>query len=270
MAVSNCSRTCRNCGTAFIRTEKGQPTKYCGLECRRRKTAVRQISLETKRIRKPRKRNKKRNYRVRPVHCHGCGISSIRKVPRKSSERYCTQECWHRTRTRVASEIGVLQGWADANRRAADLARLALVAPEVKALYRMAAYVERPKTFMATCRCGSSFVARRPHPETVCRACSWEAYRSVRRVAKAKRRAVERGVQADDIDPFVVFERDGWRCLMCGIATPKELRGTYEPNAPELDHIKPIALGGLHTWANVQCACRKCNGLKGATEQMAA
>lgn len=61
-----------------------------------------------------------------------------------------------------------------------------------------------------------------------------------------------------------VFARDGWRCQLCGTRTPKRLRGTYAPNAPELDHIVPIVAGGGHTWDNVQCSCRACNGKKGA------
>lgn len=63
-------------------------------------------------------------------------------------------------------------------------------------------------------------------------------------------------------DPLMVFERDGWVCKMCGCATPRASRGTYEPTAPELDHMVPLSKGGHHTWANVQCACRKCNQMK--------
>jgi 5-methylcytosine-specific restriction endonuclease McrA len=61
-----------------------------------------------------------------------------------------------------------------------------------------------------------------------------------------------------------VLERDGWRCRLCGCDTPRSLRGTTAPNAPEVDHIVPLSKGGGHTWDNVQCACRRCNGEKGA------
>ena len=61
-----------------------------------------------------------------------------------------------------------------------------------------------------------------------------------------------------------VFKRDRWVCQICGVKTPQKLRGTQEPNAPELDHIVAIALGGDHVIENCQCACRRCNGLKGA------
>lgn len=59
-----------------------------------------------------------------------------------------------------------------------------------------------------------------------------------------------------------VFQRDGWRCRFCGIDTPESLRGTHEHNAPELDHIVPLARGGQHSYDNTQCLCRACNGFK--------
>ncbi len=89
-----------------------------------------------------------------------------------------------------------------------------------------------------------------------------ETAKASRRRAKARRRAIERGVQADRIDPIAVFERDKWRCHICGIKTKKALRGTYEPLAPELDHITTLADGGAHTWGNVACSCRECNHTK--------
>lgn len=65
------------------------------------------------------------------------------------------------------------------------------------------------------------------------------------------------------VNPFKVFERDGWRCQICGKPTPRSRRGTLHPNAPELDHIVPISKGGPHAYANTQCACRACNIEKG-------
>lgn len=63
---------------------------------------------------------------------------------------------------------------------------------------------------------------------------------------------------------FKVFDRDGWKCHICGTKTPKKNRGTYKDDAPELEHIISLADGGSHTWGNVACACRKCNISKGA------
>jgi 5-methylcytosine-specific restriction endonuclease McrA len=97
-----------------------------------------------------------------------------------------------------------------------------------------------------------------------CQECAPEAKRRTRRVQKGRREARKRGVAYESVDPMKVFARDKWRCQLCGIKTPKSLRGTCEPNAPELDHIDPLAAGGSHTYANTQCACRRCNGAKGA------
>jgi len=94
-----------------------------------------------------------------------------------------------------------------------------------------------------------------------------EPYKALRRAYKAKDKALRRARILQDFeafDPIKVFMRDKWHCQLCGVSTPKRLRGTYEDDAPELDHVVPLALGGSHTWANVQCACRSCNISKGA------
>jgi hypothetical protein len=87
-----------------------------------------------------------------------------------------------------------------------------------------------------------------------------------KRIGRAIRRIRIRGAKhIEYFDPFYIFRRDKWHCQLCGVKTPKRLRGTIDNDAPELDHIVPIALGGEHTIANAQCLCRKCNQKKGAT-----
>ena len=68
----------------------------------------------------------------------------------------------------------------------------------------------------------------------------------------------------DRVDPYEIFDRDKWKCRKCGVETPIELHGTYKPNAPVMDHIIPVTLGGPHTRTNLQCLCRKCNATKSA------
>ena len=83
-------------------------------------------------------------------------------------------------------------------------------------------------------------------------------------IYKAKRRASVKDPTAHNIDPVEVFEQHCWRCYACHCYCPPELRGTTHPNAPELDHWKPLALGGKHRRHNVQLLCRTCNQLKGS------
>jgi 5-methylcytosine-specific restriction endonuclease McrA len=85
-------------------------------------------------------------------------------------------------------------------------------------------------------------------------------HRASRKAGKMRKR----GATVEKFKDTDVLERDGWRCQICGVATPKKLRGTFKPNAPEVDHIVAIANGGAHAMWNCQCACRKCNGLKNA------
>lgn len=93
--------------------------------------------------------------------------------------------------------------------------------------------------------------------------CAKVLVRAAKRITSRRRHARKRGVHAERVDPIKVFERDRWRCHLCGIKTPKSLRGTHHDNAPELEHIVPLSKGGPHTYANTACACRKCNHEKG-------
>lgn len=92
--------------------------------------------------------------------------------------------------------------------------------------------------------------------------CIDSTQRAIKLKWKIKRKSLLRRVTIETVDPFKVFDRDGWRCKLCGIKTPKAKRGTYDDNAPELDHILPLAKGGEHSYLNTQCACRKCNATK--------
>lgn len=96
--------------------------------------------------------------------------------------------------------------------------------------------------------------------------CSAECCRSFHRDdvgRNHRKRARYFGVPYEPVNPVRVLERDRYRCMICGVKTPRRLRGTIQPNAPELDHRVPLAAGGGHTWDNVQCACRRCNLRKG-------
>lgn len=120
---------------------------------------------------------------------------------------------------------------------------------------------------MVVCKeCGVEFWTEYGKPRTVF--CSDEcARKNHKRTGKAVRRARKKGLGCEVFDPLDVFKRDKWTCQLCGVKTPKNLRGTCNDEAPELDHIIPLALGGEHSMRNTQCLCRKCNRDKGATAQ---
>ncbi len=90
-------------------------------------------------------------------------------------------------------------------------------------------------------------------PSTKARKRLWRA------TEKARIRMLGKQGRLESFDPLSVLRRDNWTCQICGRKTPERLRGTYKGNAPELDHRHPLSLGGDHSIANTQCACRACN-----------
>lgn len=67
-----------------------------------------------------------------------------------------------------------------------------------------------------------------------------------------------------------LYERDGGECHICNQQTDfndytKTEEGWFIAgnNYPSVDHVIPIAKGGLHRWVNVKLAHRICNSIKG-------
>lgn len=61
------------------------------------------------------------------------------------------------------------------------------------------------------------------------------------------------------VNPFVVFTRANWKCESCGRKLSRKKRGTFGPDAPEIDHILPLSKGGEHSYSNTRSICRSCN-----------
>jgi 5-methylcytosine-specific restriction endonuclease McrA len=191
------------------------------------------------------------------VTCAVCGIVKYRAV-RSSNDAglCCSRACgfklirWRAEQRRSLQRARVeFRRWA---RRSAAAARHSLLHPG-KCCRLCGVSVRKFAQMCDPCR----LVQRRKSIETTRRS-------GGHRAAKARRRALERGIEAERFDPIEILSRDKWRCHICGCSTPRRLRGTFEPQAPELDHIVPLAAGGKHTRINTACACRRCNIAKGA------
>lgn len=81
--------------------------------------------------------------------------------------------------------------------------------------------------------------------------------------AEANRRARKLRQFVEDVARAVVFERDGWLCGICGLHIDRNLAHP-DPMSASVDHIIPLARGGLHAMANVQAAHLNCNVRKGS------
>lgn len=87
----------------------------------------------------------------------------------------------------------------------------------------------------------------------------------------AQRRARKAAAEIEVVEPLYIFERDNWRCHLCGKTVDRHLNGRH-PLGPTLDHVIPLSRGGEHSRANVALAHRRCNTRKGnraAGEQLA-
>jgi hypothetical protein len=62
------------------------------------------------------------------------------------------------------------------------------------------------------------------------------------------------------VNKIAIFERDNWICQLCHTPTVKELRGTLDPRAPEVDHKDADRKN--NDPSNLQCTHRACNRRK--------
>lgn len=99
-----------------------------------------------------------------------------------------------------------------------------------------------------------------------CKRC---ATRSERKIREIKRRHKIADARVDsDITIQKLFRRDQGICYLCGELcdwNDKEVRENVivcGNQYPSIDHVIPLAKGGLHSWNNVRLAHRICNSLK--------
>lgn len=212
--------------------------------------------------------------------CTWCG----KEFERKKSEidrgqKYCSKSCYGASRRKVSLESSKIKKIALNVISAIEYRRIKRICPEVdaiKAISIKAAKYFKPRYCLF---CGAHYFTRDARVRKFCSpSCrrlntaknrqeyrAGEVFKRLRREHKAKRRAAEKGLESEQIDPLAVFERDNWRCHMCGQKTVKEWRGGLRSLSPELDHIVTLSEGGLHKWDNVACSCRRCNGIKGGS-----
>lgn len=250
--------SCGRCGVAL----SGSRKKWCSTRCRQGATMTREEYRQSV------KTGAKGWF-----FCECCGKEAFRKQggnnKRQGSEnRFCSMACKVAAGAKRRAEIEAIRRIGSSARSSAKsvvqlrtrpIRSLAIAIDKVAILKSKTA---RPCTVCGGPCGGGNMGMPRKYCSKECYK-KTEAFEAARRRSRAKRRAVERGCkEARAIDPIKVFDRDGWRCQICLRPTPRKLRGTYKPDAPELDHIVPIAKGGAHVWSNLQCACRSCNGAK--------
>lgn len=243
--------------------------RYCRPLCRKRAENARRSSVE--------------------LVCDRCGVAFRSK---NKSARHCSNLCVARGNTRSAEErrAWVLKGKAKSDKE---------IARSVSARYKE--HVKAGYRLLPCDQCGTPCDSRRKYCSGDCRAaandfwinsikgavyecpicsvafcpllknwgrraCSDECAQIMKnnqkRAGKQVRRAVINGARFEKVIADRVFDRDGWKCQICGTKTDRSRRGKHHVRSPELDHRVPLSKGGTHTYDNVQTACRSCNSEK--------
>lgn len=118
--------------------------------------------------------------------------------------------------------------------------------------------------YLRPCRATDHGYCSRKCMKQATRPAARRRYRAKHGHSRHRDRARRYGVAYEHISPTTIFDRDGYRCGICGQDTQPDAKVPH-PRAPTIDHIIPMSRGGSHTHANVQCACFECNWQKSDT-----
>lgn len=103
--------------------------------------------------------------------------------------------------------------------------------------------------------CGQVFTAKHPSARWCSKGCANRHWGNVR----SRQRPVASPAGYTDRE---IFERDGWRCHLCG--QPVERIGNRRnPDGATIDHVVPLSRGGTDEPENVATAHWRCNRDKG-------
>ena len=183
-------------------------------------------------------------------YCKSCDTPFKRRPPTRGND-YCTRECGtrHVHKIRMASRPRV--------RRMSKVVTCSRCGEQFLSKNRKVSCCCRDvsRRSIVQCKsCGTCFMALRASLRKYCTKCG-------ERMQKGgfADRARRRGVKVDySITPDSVFDRDGWKCQLCGKKVHKS-KGDNDPDEATVDHKIPLSAGGEHVMGNLQCLCRWCN-----------
>lgn len=92
--------------------------------------------------------------------------------------------------------------------------------------------------------------------------CSEECALRVRSHTMNTQRRIRTSEEIQDFKRSDIYERDGWKCQLCGKAVNPKL-SFPNPACASLDHVIPLSRGGSHKTTNVQLAHLRCNTARG-------
>jgi hypothetical protein len=265
-----CSARCRN--RQKERRDHGTIGRYSGIECEQCRGV---FDAEVRPGRPPRRcPGCSASCSIRYWSCQDCGLLGV--APASDHRRVRCSACARHARngTRLKTRRVRCKGCArEFVHRASGRAKR-FCSPDCLAACRNLEWPRPTESSVpwASCLfCRRWFSARRGRFTCPQRACVRRRERSKRVVLDAKRRLSVRA--GEDFSRQEIFERDRWRCGLCGKRVREDLDWPKH-GAPSIDHVIPLSRGGEHTRQNVQLAHLGCNWSKngrvaGQGEQLA-
>lgn len=110
--------------------------------------------------------------------------------------------------------------------------------------------------------CGRFFVGRGKYCGADCARVPINRYSTAKKRKRMKSAWTE---ESKTITLAKLYKRDGGVCWICG-GQCKYGEDVNANDYPSIDHIIPIALGGMDRWENIKLAHRICNSLRGAED----
>lgn len=279
---------CRWCSEPVpVRSTPGRPLVYCNAECRKayynetRRDHWRKVVCEwcetdfatgnpEKRFCSEPCRRKAERERLKPwLSCATCEAKYQGHRPKAGNKSYCSSECQAEGKRWRYMKRSVPVPWDDCGIcgvRFVDSRGTGHCFSCVPRRRRKPATLpphsgwvsSRPRSrrwYAGNCaHCGDAFVTDQPAQ----RCCG---PRCARRLGKERRRVNKRQAYVEDVWRKKVYARDEWTCRICNEPVDPDAV-VPDHKAPTLDHIVPLALGGDHSYANVQTAHFICNARK--------
>lgn len=221
--------------------------------------------------------------------CQTCGAACQRKTVRGQRPKYCSRKecrpktlsdrrcerCGARIPTNCRRYCSTTCQWPEELRRPTVPKLTRRERAEAKALKSARGIVAESSWVSGPCAiCGRPFLARnwgRSTARCCSDRCNEQRRHREKRVGKHRRRAAKRNAFVANVSPRKVYERDRWRCHLCGRKVWRTVAVPH-PLAPTIDHLVPLAKGGTHEPANCATAHFLCNATKsdrGGGEQLA-
>lgn len=246
------TRVCKNCNKEYKLSEEGAGYKYCSRDC----------ADEARRI-----RNRERWREANPGWdaetdkvCEWCGESYEVRQQNASQSKFCSIECQQTWYSREVRGHGPREEYLKERNQQKQERQVRLEEEKQKA------YLSRLTT--KECEwCGKEFTTDIPTKLT----CSDECKRkrnNRRNWERQSNRLNDENVIDRDISIVRLYKRDKGVCYICGgkcdFKDHTQTNGHFSagPTYPSIDHLIPIARGGMHAWDNVKLAHHLCNGMK--------